>query len=115
MTTYLRVTDGKTVIWVIQRKTGANEHYRVFEGDEVVFNELALPKARHTPIYALTSAELFVSKHFECAAEQNVMLNAFADMITMAPGTDGPFAACSAANFERCVRYCSGKEIDYED
>lgn len=111
MRTYLRLSDEKTVIWVIQRKNHFNEEYRVCSGDAEVFAELSAPRTHYTPIYELTGEELSDVSHFESADEQNKMLHAFANLITMAKSDKAAFNEFDKIDFRRCVDYCTGQEV----
>lgn len=115
MINYLRVTDGKVVRWIMQVTTVQRDKgglFTVFGTDNEVFQRLGTPHRSRWTVQGLTMEELWDKSHFESPEEQNTMLQAFADMITMEPSDAGPFAACSVANFKRCMDYCTGQEVE---
>lgn len=109
MNTYLRLTDGNIVNWVIERRHNTGVQYRIIASDCLVFSELSAPCGRRREIYSLTVQELLDCSHFGNGIEQGIMLHAFADMLTIDPDTK--FNVEHELSFRRCINYCTGQEV----
>lgn len=111
MRTYLRVTDGNAVKWIIEQRHANTRKYRIVSGDETVFAELAVPCTRRREIHGLDVRELLDRTHFESDLEQNVMTHAFAEMFAIIPASWATFDETTQVNFQRCINYCTGQEV----
>lgn len=111
MRTYLRVTDGNAVKWIIEQRHTNTRKYRIVSGDEAIFAELAVPCTRRREIHGLDVRELLDRTHFESDFEQNVMTRAFAEMFAVTPAAWVTFDETAQVNFQRCINYCTGKEV----
>lgn len=111
MRTYLRVTDGNTVKWIIEHRNTNTRKYHIVSGDELVFAELSVPCTRRREIYALDARELLDRTHFESDFEQNVMAHTFAEMFGLAPSAWTTLDEITQVSFQRCINYCTGQEV----
>lgn len=111
MRTYLRVTDGNSVKWIIEQRHANTRKYRIVSGDELVFAELSVPCTRRREIHALDARELLDRTHFESDFEQNVMTHAFAEMFGLTPSAWTTLDETTQVSFQRCINYCTGQEV----
>lgn len=98
-------TGGNTIVM------RSGKRFRVLKDEVTLFNQLAQPHKNKYNFVNVTYDEVNDRRHFESDAEMRAVIRAFCDMATMAKDTEGPFAACSADNFEILRKYCMGEEV----